>query len=29
MPPEVDPLLPEEIEIIRKWIEQGDPWYEH
>ncbi len=29
MPAEVDRLLPEEVEIIRKWIEQGDPWYEH
>jgi mono/diheme cytochrome c family protein len=29
MPAEADPLLPEEIEIIRKWIEQGAQWYEH
>jgi mono/diheme cytochrome c family protein len=29
MPAEADPLLPEEIEIIRKWIEQGAPWHEH
>ena len=29
MPAEADPLLPEEIEIIRKWIEQGAQWSEH
>jgi hypothetical protein len=29
MPAEVDRLLPEEVEIFRKWIEQRDPWYEH
>lgn len=29
MPAKADPLLPEEIEIIRKWIEQGAQWSEH
>ena len=29
MPAEADSLLPEEIEIIRKWIEQGAQWSEH
>jgi hypothetical protein len=29
MPAEADPLRPEEIEIVRKWIEQGAQWYEH
>jgi mono/diheme cytochrome c family protein len=29
MPAEADPLPPEEIEIIRKWIEQGAQWSEH
>lgn len=29
MPAEADPLLSEEIQIIRKWIEQGAPWHEH
>ena len=26
MPAEADPLRPEEIEVIRKWIEQGAQW---
>jgi mono/diheme cytochrome c family protein len=29
MPAEADPILPEEIEIIRKWIHQGAQWHEH
>jgi mono/diheme cytochrome c family protein len=29
MPAEAAPLLPEEIEIIRKWIKQGAQWHEH
>lgn len=29
MPAEADPLLPEEIEIIRKWIHQGAQWHDH
>jgi mono/diheme cytochrome c family protein len=29
MPAETDPLLPEEIEIVRKWIQQGAQWHEH
>jgi mono/diheme cytochrome c family protein len=29
MPAEADPLRPEEIEIIRKWIQKGAQWYEH
>ncbi|MDG1894341.1 MAG: PSD1 and planctomycete cytochrome C domain-containing protein [Fuerstiella sp.] len=29
MPSEADPLLPEEIEIVRKWIQQGAQWHEH
>ncbi|MFK8114446.1 MAG: PSD1 and planctomycete cytochrome C domain-containing protein [Rubripirellula sp.] len=29
MPPEGDPLSPEEIEMLRTWVKQGSPWQEH
>ena len=29
MPPEGDPVSPEEIEILRDWIAQGAPWDKH
>lgn len=29
MPPESDPLSPEDVEILRGWIEEGAPWSEH
>ena len=29
MPPEGDPVTPEEIEILRQWIEQGARWNKH
>lgn len=29
MPPEGDPVSPQEIELLTKWIEQGAPWDKH
>ncbi len=29
MPPEGDPVTPQEVEVLRRWIEQGAPWDKH